>query len=87
VHSLDAVNLLFEGDGDGRFNNLSVGAHVITGDAYLGRRKIWIERDGKLGNGHGAGQNDQQSANCCEYRPSNEKVDQVLTLLTVATPP
>ena len=42
VHSLDAIDLLFQRSGNCRLDHVCVGADVIAGDCNLGRRQIRI---------------------------------------------
>ena len=73
LHPLGAVDLLFEGRGDGGFDGLGTGSGIDGRDANLRRRKIGELCDGERGNAHRARQNNQQRANGREHRTMNKK--------------
>ena len=75
AHALDAVDGFFQRNGDGLLHRVGVGAHVVAADRYLRRRQRGIHGDGKVGNAHGAGENDQQRADRGEDRPMNKEID------------
>ncbi len=60
MHALNAVDLLLQRNGDGRFHDLRVGAHVIAGDRDLRRSEIRVQGDRKRRNAYGARQDNQQ---------------------------
>ena len=76
LHSLGAVDLLLERNGDRAFHGLGACSDIDAGDAHLRRRQIWELCDGQRGNNCRACQNDQQRADGCEYRTSNEEVNE-----------
>ncbi len=76
LHSLGAVDLLLERDGDGGFHRLRAGAGVKAGHRDLRRSESGKLRNRQSGNHHTARQDDQQSANCGEDRPSYEEVNE-----------
>src|SRR6202011_3715932 len=73
-HSLGAVDLLFQGDGNCAFDGLRAGADVKTGDPNLRRSQVGELSDGKRGNYCCARQNDQQRANRGKHRTMDKEI-------------
>ncbi len=75
AHPLDAVDGLFERNGDGLFDGLGVGAGVAAAYRNLWRSQRRVHGHRKVGNADRAGQNDQQCANRRKNRPMNKEIN------------
>ena len=76
LHSLRAVDLLLQRNGDRRLHCLCAGANVPAAHGDLRRREVGELRDRQGGNYDGARENDQQCADGCEYRAAYEEVNE-----------
>ena len=72
-HVLDAVDLLFDGRGDGVGDDLGIGAWVVGGDLDGGRGDLGILGDRQGLKGDAAGQGDDDGEHRGEDRPVDEE--------------
>jgi len=56
-------------------DRLRVRPHVVAGDRNLRRRQCWIQGDGQRRDADASGENNQQGADCCEYRPADKEIN------------
>ena len=76
AHSLDAVDRLFQRNGDRLLDRVGVGAHVVAIHLHLGRRQRGVHGDREGGNADRAGQNNQQCADGSKDWPANKEIDE-----------
>ncbi len=75
LHALNAVDGLFQRDGDGGFDGLRVCTDIAAGNYYLRRCEVRKFGYRKRRNGNCAAKNNHQGANGGEYGPVDKEIN------------